>query len=315
MYLLSQMWIYLLLAFLIGLLAGWFWHRCTCNKAEIEAERDDLKGKLAAALAGAGAGAAITTVVDDGGWKAKAEALDIELGKARNRGDDLAAQLAAAPAPVAAAPAAAAGIDQGEHDRLAWRARYLEARVKYLEGLDTGDGEGGGAGAAVAAGLVGAGLGAAAGGGDDAALRARIAELEADLAACRAGQGGAEITNATFTASPVAAMSAADLEAAVLAAGDGVQPTALGAPQGGKPDDLKELTGIGPKNEKWLHSVGVYHFWQIATLTVPGVAWIAKNLPNFGTRVYRENWVDQAVKLARGEMTEGKAAYLRGDQA
>lgn len=310
MYLLSQMWIYLLLAALIGLLAGWFWHRCTCNKAEVEAERDDLKGKLAAALAGAGAGAAAATVVDDGGWKAKAEALDAELGRVRTRADELSGRLSAVPA---ATPAAAVGVDQGEHDRLAWRARYLEARVKYLEGLDADGGSG--VGATVAAGLAGAGLGAAAGGADDAALKARIAELEADLAACQAGQGAAEITNATFTPSPVAAMSAADLEAAVEAAGDGVQPPALSAPQGGKPDNLKELTGIGPKNEKWLHSVGIYHFWQIATLTVPGVAWLAKNLPTFGTRVYRENWVDQAVKLARGEMTAGKAAYLRGDQA
>jgi predicted flap endonuclease-1-like 5' DNA nuclease len=307
MYLLSQMWIYLLLAFLIGLLAGWFWHRCTCNKAEIEAERDELKGKLAAALAGVGAGTAVSAVSDDGGWKARAEALDAELGRARTRADELAGRLAAVPAPVAAP----VGVDQGEHDRLAWRARYLDARVKYLEGLD----DAGAAGATVAAGLAGAGLGVAATGGGDATLKARIAELEADLAACRAGQGAAEITNANFAVSPVAAMSAADLEAAVAAAGDGVQPAGLPVPQGGKPDDLKELTGIGPKNEKWLHAAGIYHFWQIATLTVPGVAWLAKNLPNFGTRVYRENWVDQATKLARGEVTAGKAAYLRGDQA
>lgn len=302
MYLLSQMWIYLLLAFLIGLLAGWFWHRCTCNKAEIEAERDELKGKLAAALAGAGAGAAVSTVIDDGGWKARAEALDAELGRARTRADELAGKLAIVPTPVATA----SGVDQGEHDRLAWRARYLDARVKYLEGLDDG---------APAAGASAAGLAVATAGAGDAALRARIVQLEADLAACRAGQGAAEITNANFAVSPVAAMSAADLEAAVEAAGDGVQPAGLPAPQGGQPDDLKELTGIGPKNEKWLHAVGIYHFWQIATLTVPGVAWLAKNLPNFGTRVYRENWVDQAAKLARGDMTKGKEAYLRGDQA
>jgi predicted flap endonuclease-1-like 5' DNA nuclease len=301
MYLLSQMWIYLLLAALIGLLAGWFWHRCTCNKAEVEAERDDLKGKLAAALAGAGAGAgaAVAAASDDGGWKARAEALDAELGRARTRADELAGRLAAVPLAAAAAPV---GVDRGEHDRLAWRARYLEARVKYLEGLDT-DG----------APVAGAAL--AATGGASAALTARIAELEADLAACRAGQGAAEVTNASFVPSPVAALSPAELETAVLAAGEGVQPAALAAPQGGKADDLKELTGIGPKNETWLHSVGIFHFWQIATLGVPGVAWLASNLPTFGARVYRENWVAQAVRLARGEMTDGKAAYLRGDQA
>jgi predicted flap endonuclease-1-like 5' DNA nuclease len=113
--------------------------------------------------------------------------------------------------------------------------------------------------------------------------------------------------------SPLAAMSAADLEREVLAAGDGARPIGLAAPQNGKADDLKEIGGVGPKNEAWLHQQGIFHFWQIAEMDVRHLAWLAAHLPNFGQRVYRENWVEQAVRLARGEMTEARRRYQEGE--
>ena len=35
-------------------------------------------------------------------------------------------------------------------------------------------------------------------------------------------------------------------------------------PTDGKPDDLKLISGVGPKLEKMLHKTGVYYFRQIA---------------------------------------------------
>lgn len=109
---------------------------------------------------------------------------------------------------------------------------------------------------------------------------------------------------------PVSALALAskdELAGLVLAAGDGqapmgVSPEPLGSEAGGAghgtPDDLKVIDGIGPVNEAWLHQQGVRYFWQIAAWSAPEVAWVAHHLPNFGSRVYRENWVAQAAKLA-----------------
>jgi predicted flap endonuclease-1-like 5' DNA nuclease len=35
-------------------------------------------------------------------------------------------------------------------------------------------------------------------------------------------------------------------------------------------------------------------------MDAPELAWLANNLPTFGSRVYRENWVDQCFRLAKG---------------
>jgi predicted flap endonuclease-1-like 5' DNA nuclease len=96
----------------------------------------------------------------------------------------------------------------------------------------------------------------------------------------------------------------------VLAAGAGTRPRGL-LPE--TSDDLKEIGGIGPVNEDWLHKQGIYYFYQIASWTPPEAAWVAANLPNFGGRVYRENWMAQSARLAKGEMTEAKTKYMRGD--
>ena len=66
------------------------------------------------------------------------------------------------------------------------------------------------------------------------------------------------------------------------------------------PDDLLLIDGVGPKNNAWLNDQGIYYFHQIATMNVEQVAWLAANLPTFGSRVYRENWVAQCTNLARG---------------
>jgi predicted flap endonuclease-1-like 5' DNA nuclease len=97
--------------------------------------------------------------------------------------------------------------------------------------------------------------------------------------------------------SSAALMSAVDLERLVMAAGAGQQPAPVEIDEQ-RPDDLKLIDGIGPVNERWLHAQGVHYFWQIACWAPEELAWVANHLPNFGSRVYRENWVAQAAKLA-----------------
>jgi predicted flap endonuclease-1-like 5' DNA nuclease/DNA repair exonuclease SbcCD ATPase subunit len=140
--------------------------------------------------------------------------------------------------------------------------------------------------------------------------RAEIERLAAEL------KVGREVTeqpsNRNFKPSIIASMDADRLEQLVLAAGDGCKPSNTVGLESSDHDDLKEIGGIGPVNEKWLHDQGIFYFWQIASWVPEELAWVSQNLPNFGKRVYRENWVAQAMQLARGEMTDAKRKYKEG---
>jgi NADH-quinone oxidoreductase subunit E len=71
-------------------------------------------------------------------------------------------------------------------------------------------------------------------------------------------------------------------------------------------DDLKLISGVGPKNEEILNSLGIYTFAQIAAWTEAERAWIDGYL-NFKGRIERDDWVSQADALARGGVEE----YIR----
>lgn len=76
----------------------------------------------------------------------------------------------------------------------------------------------------------------------------------------------------------------------------GTAPELLDAPRG-QADDLKKIGGVGPKLEKLLNELGIYHFSQIAELTPDQVAWVDGKL-SFKGRIERENWIEQATTLA-----------------
>ncbi|GIT92911.1 hypothetical protein JANAI62_33690 [Jannaschia pagri] len=99
------------------------------------------------------------------------------------------------------------------------------------------------------------------------------------------------------TPEPAPAAAAAPQEA-------GTKPQALDGPREGGADDLKRIKGIGPKLEKLCHSLGFYHFDQIAAWTADEVAWVDQNLEGFKGRVTRDAWVAQATQLASGEETD-----------
>ncbi|MEM6384118.1 MAG: polyhydroxyalkanoate depolymerase [Pseudomonadota bacterium] len=78
-------------------------------------------------------------------------------------------------------------------------------------------------------------------------------------------------------------------------------PYGLAQPQG-KPDDLKRITGIGPKLETLLNEHGIFYFWQLATMTSAEIDDLETRL-SFKGRIAREGWIDQAKRLSDARST------------
>jgi predicted flap endonuclease-1-like 5' DNA nuclease len=112
-------------------------------------------------------------------------------------------------------------------------------------------------------------------------------------------------------AAPVTAPVAQATE--VEAVEDAVRPEALSGARDGGADDLKMINGVGPKLEIMLNELGFYHFDQIAGWSAAEVAWVNDNLTGFKGRVSRDNWVEQARKLASGQETEFSKRVSDGD--
>lgn len=73
------------------------------------------------------------------------------------------------------------------------------------------------------------------------------------------------------------------------------KPAALEEPA--RPDDLKAISGIGPKLEQVLNAMGIWTYEQIAGWTRGEVEWVDDQL-GFAGRIARDDWVAQAKKLA-----------------
>ncbi|RWM00901.1 MAG: NADH-quinone oxidoreductase subunit E [Mesorhizobium sp.] len=71
-------------------------------------------------------------------------------------------------------------------------------------------------------------------------------------------------------------------------------------------DDLKLISGVGPKIEGTLHSLGIYTFAQVASWKKAEREWVDGYL-SFHGRIERDDWVKQAKALAKG----GVAEYIR----
>ncbi len=63
-------------------------------------------------------------------------------------------------------------------------------------------------------------------------------------------------------------------------------------------DDLKKISGVGPKIEKILHGLGIYKYEQVAKWKKPEREWVDGYL-KFKGRIEREDWVSQAKSLAK----------------
>jgi predicted flap endonuclease-1-like 5' DNA nuclease len=95
---------------------------------------------------------------------------------------------------------------------------------------------------------------------------------------------------------------------------EGERPQGLISPRGGVPDDLKRIKGVGPQNEGRLHGLGIWHFQQIADWTRENVLWVGSYLA-FPGRIDREEWIAQAKILTQGLETEFSEWVERGEVA
>ncbi|WP_157928867.1 hypothetical protein [Pararhizobium haloflavum] len=64
------------------------------------------------------------------------------------------------------------------------------------------------------------------------------------------------------------------------------------------PDDLKQISGIGPKLEEVLNRIGVWSFEQVAGWSEAEIAWVEDYL-QFKGRIDRDGWLDQAKALSK----------------
>ncbi|MCW1933276.1 50S ribosomal protein L21 [Pararhodobacter zhoushanensis] len=110
----------------------------------------------------------------------------------------------------------------------------------------------------------------------------------ADASGVKAAIGSGSVSGASMAA------------AAPAVAGEvsGTRPAnLLTEARGGKADDLKKISGVGPKLEGLLHQNGVFHFDQIAAWTESEIAYMDDQL-SFKGRIARDNWLEQAATLA-----------------
>lgn len=72
------------------------------------------------------------------------------------------------------------------------------------------------------------------------------------------------------------------------------------------PDDLKLISGVGPKLEGVLNGLGIYTFAQVSKWKKAECEWVDGYL-KFRGRIERDDWVRQAKALAKG----GEAEYFK----
>ncbi|CAN7339175.1 NADH-quinone oxidoreductase subunit E [Rhizobium sp. LjRoot254] len=98
-------------------------------------------------------------------------------------------------------------------------------------------------------------------------------------------------------ATPTAVVSKPSLE-------DASRPKGIEKPAA--PDDLKLISGVGPKIEGILNGLGIFTYAQVASWQQNEREWVDGYL-NFKGRIDRDDWVRQAKALADG----GEAEYIR----
>lgn len=98
---------------------------------------------------------------------------------------------------------------------------------------------------------------------------------------------------------PAAKKAAPKKEAPAASTGDLPEGALFAAPAGAA-DDLKKISGVGPVLEKKLNALGITTFAQVAAFTPEDIAKVDDAL-SFKGRIDRDNWLEQAATLAKGE--------------
>ncbi|WP_035581865.1 30S ribosomal protein S1 [Hyphomonas jannaschiana] len=119
---------------------------------------------------------------------------------------------------------------------------------------------------------------------------AEEAEAVAQYGSADAGASLGDILGAALASSGAGKEDAAP---AAAASGDADANGRLAAPQGDA-DDLKQIKGVGPAFEKKLNDAGVFHFWQIASMTDDQLAALEEEV---GTSGKGADWKAEAEAL------------------
>lgn len=64
-------------------------------------------------------------------------------------------------------------------------------------------------------------------------------------------------------------------------------------------DDLTLIKGVGPKIQAILNKEGIYQFSQISSFKTADIRALSSKLGSFTDRITRDNWIQQAKKLAK----------------
>ena len=64
-------------------------------------------------------------------------------------------------------------------------------------------------------------------------------------------------------------------------------------------DDLKKISGVGPKMEEVLNSIGIYTFLQVSKMTKKEYDLLDSITGSFPGRAERDDWAGQAKKLIK----------------
>ena len=117
-----------------------------------------------------------------------------------------------------------------------------------------------------------------------------------------AGKSGVKAALGTVSGAAVAAgvtskKAAPKADAKVSEGKVGTAPANLLKGAQGDKDDLKKISGVGPKLEGVLNEIGVFHFWQIAEWGPEEIEYMDDRL-SFKGRIERDGWIKQAGEFA-----------------
>ncbi len=114
----------------------------------------------------------------------------------------------------------------------------------------------------------------------------------------KAAIGTGSVSGFTVDVAAPAPASRPKKEVQAASSAEGAKPSnLLEAARDGQSDDLKKISGLGPKMESLLNEHGVFHFDQMAAWTSEEIAYMDEKLALKG-RIERDGWVEQAKQFA-----------------
>lgn len=127
-----------------------------------------------------------------------------------------------------------------------------------------------------------------------------ILENGADKSGVKAAVGAGAVAAVVEAAAPKKAPAKKAAPKAEADAGAATKPAnLLTEARDGQADDLKKISGVGPKLEGLLNENGVFHFDQIAAWNADEIAYMDDQL-SFKGRIERDDWVAQAKEFMKG---------------